>query len=101
MIRWVLGLKVKDVDCSFKLYKKKVFEHIRLHCDTGLIDAEVLIKAKKAGFLIHQVGVHHYHRVAGDSIYEIGKRSKYLSFVNPVVPVKIFTEMRKYWQELH
>lgn len=101
MIRWILGLKIKDVDCSFKLYRKKIFENIQLRCDTGLIDAEVLIKAKKAGFTIFQVGVNHYHRTAGQSIYEIGKRTKYFSFVSPNVPIKIFKEMKKYWQELH
>lgn len=101
LIHLLLGLRIKDVDCSFKLYKRKVFENIILKSDTGLIDAEILIKAKKAGFSIFQIGVNHYQRIAGHSIYEIGTRNKYFAFVSPKVPIKIFKEIKMYWKELH
>jgi len=95
-----LGLKVKDVDCSFKLYKGEVFNKIKLKSETGLIDAEVLIKAKKAGFRITQVGVRHYPRLKGKTSYELGGRNKIFAFVNPRVPIAIFKEIRKLWKEL-
>ncbi len=59
-------LAVKDVDCAFKLYKAKFFDNIQLRSDGALIDAEVLIKLKKAGAKIVQVGVHHYPRLVGE-----------------------------------
>lgn len=63
----LLGIKVKDVDCAFKLIKKEVIDKIpRLVSSRGaMISPELLAKAKKAGFKIGQVGVHHYPRKAG------------------------------------
>jgi hypothetical protein len=91
---------VRDIDCSFKLYKKKVLKSIELKANTGLIDAEVLIKAKKAGFSIGQIGVRHYPRLKGRTAYEIGKRNKILAIVPPRVVIDIFKEIRCLWQEL-
>jgi len=59
-------LNVKDVDCAFKLYKSKFFDTVTLKSDGALIDAEVLIKLKKAGAKIVQVGVNHYPRLVGE-----------------------------------
>lgn len=63
----MFGLKVTDTDCGFKLFRKKVFEKIpKLQAERGpFITSEYLIKAKKAGFKIAQVGVHHYPRKDG------------------------------------
>lgn len=63
----LFGLKVHDIDCGFKLIRKKVIEEIpRLEAERGpFISSELLIKAKRAGFKIVEVGVHHYPRKAG------------------------------------
>lgn len=63
----LFGFRVRDVDCSFKLVKKAVLERIP-HLEStrgGMISPELLAKAKKAGFKISEVGVHHYPRLAG------------------------------------
>lgn len=65
---WLLfGLKVKDTDCAFKFFRKKVVEEIpKLEAERGpFISSEFLIKAKRAGFRIAEVGVHHYPRKEG------------------------------------
>ena len=61
------GLTLKDVDCGFKMVKRKVLEKIpHLESQRGaMINAELVIKAKKAGFKIGQVGVNHYPRLSG------------------------------------
>lgn len=63
----LFGLKVRDIDCGFKFFRKKVVETIpKLEAERGpFISSEFLIKAKKAGFKIAEVGVHHYPRKAG------------------------------------
>lgn len=63
----LFGLKVRDIDCGFKLIKKEVIDKIpRLEAERGpFISSELLIKAKKAGFKITEVGIHHYPREAG------------------------------------
>ncbi len=61
------GLTLKDVDCGFKMVKQKVLQKIpHLESSRGaMINAELAISAKKAGFKIAQVGVQHYPRTAG------------------------------------
>lgn len=100
IIRLLLNLQVKDVDCSFKLIKKEVFKKIKLKSKTGLLEAELFAKAKKAGFSITQVAVNHYPRTKGKTSYEIGKRNKIFAFVHPSVPIEIFKEIKKLWGEL-
>jgi glycosyltransferase involved in cell wall biosynthesis len=65
----MFGLKVKDIDCGFKLIRKKVVEKIpRLEAERGpFISSELLIKAKKAGFKIVEIGVCHYPRKEGSA----------------------------------
>lgn len=100
LINVLFRLGLKDIDASFKVYKRKVFDRIELKSNTGLIDAEVLIKAKKAGFSIKQVPVGHYHRLKGKTMYEIGKRNRIFAFVKPSVIIDILKEMKNLWKEL-
>ena len=63
----LFGLKVKDIDCGFKLIRKKVIQTIpKLEAERGpFISSELLIKSKKSGFKIVEIGVHHYPRKLG------------------------------------
>ena len=63
----LFGLKVRDIDCGFKLINKKVVDTIpKLEAERGpFISSEFLIKAKRSGFKIVEVGVHHFERHAG------------------------------------
>jgi glycosyltransferase involved in cell wall biosynthesis len=65
----LFGLKVKDIDCGFKLINKKVIETIpKLTAERGpFITSEFLIYTKKYGFKISEVGVHHFSRQAGEA----------------------------------
>jgi len=67
IVRILFGLKVKDVDCGFKLISKKVIDTIpKLESERGaFISSEFLIKAQKSGFKIVEVGVYHYPRTDG------------------------------------
>jgi glycosyltransferase involved in cell wall biosynthesis len=65
LVRVMLGVYVKDLNCAFKLIPKKVFETIRLDSTGALINAELYGRAIRAGFGIREVGVHHYPREAG------------------------------------
>lgn len=60
-------LTLKDVDCGFKMVKRKVLEIIPLlESQRGaMINAELAIKAKKYGFKVTQIGVNHYSRLSG------------------------------------
>ena len=63
------GLRLRDVDCGFKVVKKEVLAKIpKLESERGgMINAELAIKAKESGYRIRQVGVTHYPRRAGQA----------------------------------
>lgn len=69
MVFSLFDLNVRDIDCAFKLIKREVLEKIPpLESGRGpFISSELLIKAKKMGFKIIEVGVHHYPRTEGQS----------------------------------
>jgi len=59
------GLKIRDIDCAFKLYKREIFDKIELLSTGALINAEILARAARKGYRITQKGVHHYPRTTG------------------------------------
>jgi glycosyltransferase involved in cell wall biosynthesis len=61
----LLGVRLRDIDCAFKIYPRKLFDEIEMRSQGALIDAEILAKAARRGYRIGQVGVHHYPRLAG------------------------------------
>jgi glycosyltransferase involved in cell wall biosynthesis len=65
LVGLLFGLRLRDIDCAFKLYRRAIFDDMPL-CSTGaLIDTEVLARAARQGCKIVQRGVHHYPRTAG------------------------------------
>ena len=88
----LFGLHVTDIDCGFKLLNKKVVETIpKLEAERGaFISSEFLIKSKKAGFKIVEIGVHHYPRVEGKAT---GRNIK--------VILKSFSDLFRLWFKIN
>jgi glycosyltransferase involved in cell wall biosynthesis len=66
-VKFLFGLRVRDVDCDFRLMRRAIFERVMLQKDSGVICLEMMKKIQDAGFRIAEVPVHHYHRVHGRS----------------------------------
>lgn len=66
-VRLLFRLKVRDVDCDFRLMRREIFDRVKLERDTGVICLEMMRKFQDAGVRIVEVPVHHYHRVHGRS----------------------------------
>jgi glycosyltransferase involved in cell wall biosynthesis len=66
-VKLLFGLKVRDVDCDFRLLRRSIFENVRLEKSSGVICLEMMKKIQDAGFRIAEVPVHHYHRSHGRS----------------------------------
>ena len=65
-VRVSLGVKVRDLDCGFKLFRRDVIANLELVSGRGAsISAELIAKATRAGSTFAEVGVHHYPRTAG------------------------------------
>ena len=87
----LFGLRVRDIDCGFKLVKKEVIDKIpRLEAERGpFISTELLVKAKNKGFKISQIGVHHYPREAGQA-----------TGVTLKVALSGYTDLLRYYRKL-
>ncbi|MEX1072241.1 MAG: glycosyltransferase family 2 protein, partial [Chloroflexota bacterium] len=59
------GLRVRDIDCAMKLFRREVFDGLRLDAEGPFLSAELLIKLRARGVRSAQVGVNHYPRAAG------------------------------------
>ena len=66
-VKLLFGLKVRDVDCDFRLMRRAIFEKVSLEKNSGVICLEMMKKVQDAGFRIAEVPVHHYHRAHGRS----------------------------------
>jgi glycosyltransferase involved in cell wall biosynthesis len=65
MVNLLFGMKIKDMDCAFKLYKRRIFDDIKMRSTGALINTEIFAQARRKGYKIFQLGVHHYPRTAG------------------------------------
>lgn len=90
LIRVAFGLKVKDVNFAFKLFKRHLLDEILLTSEGSFIDAELLLEMRRVGARFAEIGMEYYPRVAGVSTLA-GNR----------VVIKILQEMLQYRLEAH
>lgn len=67
IVRMVFGLRIRDIDCAFKLFRRDVFEGLTLESNGAFISSELLIKLRRRGVPIVERGVNHYPRTTGES----------------------------------
>jgi len=82
LVYLVFKLKVRDIDCAFKLYPGKFFQEHRLETRGAMINTEILYKFKRAGYTYTQIGVRHLPRRGGRA-----------TGAKPAVIVRAFREM--------
>jgi glycosyltransferase involved in cell wall biosynthesis len=67
IVKIAFGLKLRDVDCDFRLIRRSVFDRVTLTRDSGVICAEMMAKIQRENFRVVEVPVHHYMRAHGKS----------------------------------
>ena len=67
LVAWAFGLRLRDVDCDFRLIRRRIFEEIDLESTTGSLPLEMVKKFQDAGYVFAEVPVHHYFRRYGTS----------------------------------
>lgn len=67
IIKIIFQLKVSDVDCDFRLFRRKILKNLNLVGSSGSFDAEFMKKIQKRGVIIKEIPVHHYPRKFGKS----------------------------------
>ena len=65
IVRAVFGLRVRDIDCAFKVFRREVIDAIPIESIGAFVNTEILLRAEREGFRIHQVPVSHHPRRHG------------------------------------
>jgi len=66
-VRFAFGLPLRDVDCDFRLMRRRIFDRVELTRSSGVICVELMKKVQLAGLRVKEVPVHHFHRAYGES----------------------------------
>lgn len=67
LVRLLYGVRARDLDCAFKLFRREVIDRLRLTATGACINAELMCQCRRAGFRFTEVAVEHYHRKGGRS----------------------------------
>jgi glycosyltransferase involved in cell wall biosynthesis len=89
LVNTLFGYTARDVDCAFKLFRRRVWESMTVHARGATFSAEFLIKARRLGFRVTELPVSHFPRTAGSPT---GAR--------PDVIVRAFVELFRLWRNL-
>ncbi len=65
--RFLFGVRLRDVDCDFRLVRRALLEEIGLVSTSGTICVELVKKLEMSACRVVEVGVHHYPRLHGRS----------------------------------
>lgn len=87
IVRLLFGLNVKDINCAFKLFTRKVMQDIELQSSGAFINSEFLILAKNKGYTIREVGITHFPRRKGK---QTGN--------SIIVVLQAFRELARFWR---
>ena len=89
VVRIAFRVRIRDVDCDFRLMRRELFDRFDLNSVSGTICVEMVKKLQDVGCRFVEVPVHHYHRSVGRS-----------QFFRPRWLVKTFFDLFKLWREL-
>jgi len=83
------GMTVRDLNCSFKLFRREALQSLELESDNFFIDTELVVRLHRAGWRYLEKGVRHYPRTAGRST------------VRPSDVPQTFLALARIWFKLH
>jgi hypothetical protein len=86
-VRVLFRVKVRDVDCAFKLFTRKVVDRLHLESTDFFIDTEMVARTRRLGFKIVEKGVRHYPRKHGHTTVRAGH-----------IPKTLWTVARMWWR---
>lgn len=64
-VRLTLGLRVRDVNCAWKIFPRSFFADLTLRSTGALINAELLFNARRKNFSLIEIPIRHYPRRSG------------------------------------
>jgi glycosyltransferase involved in cell wall biosynthesis len=77
LVRLVLGIRIRDIDCAFKAFNRHVFDRIRIQSVGAMVNTEIFAQASMFEMTVKEVAVNHFPRrhgkPTGGKIRVIGK----------------------------
>jgi glycosyltransferase involved in cell wall biosynthesis len=67
LVRVLFYVPVRDIDCAFKLFDRRVLEEIDIQSVGAMVNTELMVKLGRRGASVVEVGVHHRPRLAGEA----------------------------------
>jgi glycosyltransferase involved in cell wall biosynthesis len=89
LIRVLFGLRVRDLDCAFKLLPRAALDGVTLEAEGAMISTELLVHLRRRGLRIVEVPVDHFPRTSGTP-----------SGADPRVVVRAFGELRRLYRRI-
>jgi hypothetical protein len=83
----IVGQKIPDTQCGFRLIRRDVLEGIKIETDKFEAESEILIRAAESGFVIKSIPI--------KSIYFKHKKSKINPFIDTIRFIKFIFSFRK------
>ncbi len=65
--RALFRIRIRDVDCDFRLIRRRLLDDVRLSSTSGTICVELVRKLELSKYQVRETGVHHYPRLHGRS----------------------------------
>lgn len=65
--RLLFRIRIRDIDCDYRLIRRALLEKIHLTSTSGTICVELVRKLELSGAEVAEAGVHHYPRLHGRS----------------------------------
>lgn len=65
--RALFGVRIRDIDCDFRLIRRTLLKNMELTSTSGTICVELVRKLELSGWEVAEVGVHHFSRRHGRS----------------------------------
>ena len=98
LVRLILGVNVRDLDCAFKLFRREILDRLQLTATGACINAEIMVQCVKADLRMSEIPVMHYPRhhgaptgaalkVIARAFRELPKLRKYLKEPSPLTSV--------------
>ena len=66
-VKILFGIHIKDVDCDFRLMRKRIAKSLNLESNSGAVCVEMVKKIELGGAKIKELPVNHYYRMYGIS----------------------------------
>jgi glycosyltransferase involved in cell wall biosynthesis len=65
LVQFTLGVRLRDVDCAFKMFRREVFDKVRVESAGAMVNTEIFTFVQQRKMTVKEVPVSHYPREAG------------------------------------